>query len=323
MAALPRTESRAPINPISLAIVLGTGVVLAVAIVAAGKWAVAAVVGAFLFFAFLRAPQMGLYLTTILLLVSGISIPIGGSLVSMPQSAAKLCGIAAIAAWIMNALVTGKRFRVTWEVLAVLAFAAWSLVGISMSLIWRIQLPEWTRLLTIVGYFILAVNVLDSNRKIHSFVIVLASCGTAMATYAIMQYFMTSLQFTGVAGIEGIGSGADLAFVDPEGTATGAAIRVTGGTGHSNWLAFTMLLLLPLNAYWWSTRETRFGKMVVAGATLLELTALILTFTRLGLVVGAIIACVLVAKRIVLLTPHRISALILAILLAWFALPEA
>ncbi|MBM3290409.1 MAG: O-antigen ligase family protein, partial [Candidatus Hydrogenedentes bacterium] len=278
---------------------------------------------AYLFFIFLQRPVRGLYLTTVLLLVAGIALPVGGRLITLPGAAAKLCGMAAIAAWVVNTLTTGKRFRAGWDVWAIVAFAVWSLGGISLSLIWRIQLPEWTRMINLVAYFIFAVHVLDTKEKLHHFAIVLASCAGAMGVYAILQYLMPSLQFTGVAGIEGIGSGADLAFVDPEGTTSGGAVRVTGGTGHSNWLAFTLLLTMPLNVYWYSTRRTRGAKAFVFAITLVELAALVLTFTRLGMIVGLLVVLVMLAKRAVRLTPVRLSAVALAVLLAWFALPDA
>jgi O-antigen ligase len=241
----------------------------------------------------------------------------------LPGSAAKLCGLAALAAWAFNMFSTGKRLRAGWETWIVLAFAAWTLVGIGYSLLWRIQLPEWTRMINLVAYFVFAIHVIDTSEKLHKFVIIITSCAGAMGVYAIMQYLLPSLQFTGVAGIEGIGSGADLAFIDPEGTVAGGAIRVTGGAGHSNWLAFTLLLILPLNVYWYSTRESRNGRLLVIAITLVELAALILTFTRLGMIVGLLIFLVLLAKRAVLLTPHRICALAIALLFAWFALPAA
>lgn len=304
-------------------IVVALGIVLAVLVVAMGAWALAAIVGAYLFLVFLRTPVLGLYVTTVLLLLSGIALPIGGTLAVMPGAAPKLCGMAALAAWLVNTFATGKRLRTGWDTWVVLAFAGWSLVGISMSLIWRVQLPEWTRLMNLVVYFIFAIHVLDTTEKLKKFVVIIASCAGVMGVYAILQYLLPSLQFSGIAGIEGIGSGADLAFVDPEGTASGAAVRVTGGTGHSNWLAFTLLLVMPLNIYWFNTRKSRTGKLIVVLATLVELTALVLTFTRLGLAVGLLVVFILLAKRMVRLTPHRVCALAAALLLAWFALPEA
>ncbi|NUM55912.1 MAG: O-antigen ligase family protein [Candidatus Hydrogenedentes bacterium] len=307
----------------TIGLVIVLGLALAIAVVAAGTWAIAAIIGLYFFLVFLREPVRGLYLTTILLLLSGIALPVGGSPIMLPGAAAKLCGMAALAAWLFNTFSTGKRLRLGWEVWAVLAFAAWSLVGISYSLIWRVQLPEWTRMLNFVAFFIFAIHVLDTRDKLHNFVIVIVSCAGAMGVYAIMQYLMPSLQFTGIAGLEGIASGSDLAFIDPEGTASGGAVRVTGGTGHSNWLAFTLLMVMPLNVYWYSTRTTRNGRLFVAAITIVELAALILTFTRLGMVVGVLVVLVLLAKRSVKLTPQRVCALAVALLLAWFALPAA
>ncbi|MDZ4858398.1 MAG: O-antigen ligase family protein [Candidatus Hydrogenedentes bacterium] len=323
MAALSRDDAATAHSPASVLLVILLGAALAIAVVAAGEWAIAALIGAFLLVIFSKRPVIGLYLTTILLLVSGISIPVGGTHVALPQAAAKFCGMAAIAAWLLHTLSYGKRFRTGWEFWTVFAFAAWALVGISMSLIWRIQLPEWSRLMTVIGYFVLAIHVLDTRAKIHKYVIIITTCAAAMGVYAIMQYFMPSLQAAGVAGIEGIGAGTDLAFIDPEGTASGAAIRVTGGTGHSNWLAFTLLLVLPLNVYWYKTRVSSLGRALVAAAILIELAALVLTFTRLGLLVGLIVGFVLLAKRLVHLTPQRVCAVAVALLLAWFVLPEA
>ncbi|HRI88555.1 MAG TPA: O-antigen ligase family protein [Candidatus Hydrogenedentes bacterium] len=323
MAALSRDDAPSATNPSLILLVIILGIALSIGIVAAGEWALAALVGAFLFVVFARQPVLGLYLTTILLLVSGITIPLGGGQLALPQSAAKLCGVAAIGAWVVHTLSTGKGFRFGWEIWAIIAFAGWTLVGISMSLIWRIQMPEWTRLMTVIGYFILAVNVLDTKEKLHKFIMIIVACATAMASYAILQFALPSLQFTGVAGIEGIGAGADYAFVDPEGTASGAAVRVTGGTGHSNWLAFTMLMVLPLNVYWYATRKSNSGRFFVALVSLIECAALVLTFTRLGLLVGVIVGLILLARSTVRLTPHRVSAVALALLLAWFVLPGA
>jgi O-antigen ligase len=142
-----------------------------------------------------------------------------------------------------------------------------------------------------------------------------------MSAYALLQYMMPSLQFSEASGFAGIGAGAEKAFVDYEGVQSGPAIRVSGRSGHSNWLALALLLILPLNTYWFASAQSRKGKVLASLAVLFEVIALVLTFTRLGLLVGVTVAVVLVAKRLVRFNPYRVSALAVALVLAWFVLP--
>ncbi len=310
-------------NPLGILIVLLLALALVVGIFAVETKAILGLIGFLLFLLFLRRPILGLYLTTAVLLLSGVLAGLGIVPYGAPSTAAKAIGGATIVAWILNSLTTGKRFQFNREVMLTLAFVAWALVGIGFSLTWREQLPEWTRLLTVAGYFILAIHLLDRKDRIHGYVVLVLLCAFVMSLYAIGQYFIPSLQVAGVVGIQSIAGGADLAFIDPEGTAAGAAVRVTGGTGHSNWLAFTLLLVLPLNIYWYSTMNRPRGKAFVMLVVLVELAALVLTFTRLSLVVGVIVAFVLIVRRAVRLNPYRVAALAAALVIAWFLVPSA
>lgn len=323
MAAITGSTSRSGLNPISLTIVILLGITLAIGILALEEKAVVGVVGLVLVFFFLRSPVIGLYLTTALLLLSGMLGGLGIVSYGVPSTAAKACGAATIAAWALNVLTTGKRFRFGREVFLPLAFAAWALVGIGFSLTWRVQLPEWTRLMTVVLYFILAIHLLDTKEKLHRFVVVVLACAFVMSLYAVAQYFVPRFQQAGVAGIESIAGGADMAFIDPEGTVSGAAVRVTGGTGHSNWLAFMLLLVLPLNVYWYSTMKNARGKLLVLAIVGVELAALVMTFTRVGLIVGLAVALILVARSLIRLNPYRLSALAATLVVVWFLVPSA
>lgn len=323
MTAISGGASRSGFNPITALIVVVLAIALAIAILAAEETAVVGVIGLVLVFFFLRKPVIGLYLTTALLLLSGVLGGLGIVPYGAPSTAAKACGAATIAAWVLNVLTTEKRFRFGREVILPLAFAGWALVGIAYSLTWRTQLPEWNRLITVVVYFILAIHLLDTKENLHRFVVIVLSCAFVMSLYAIAQYFIPRFQQGGIAGIQSISGGADLAFVDPEGTVSGAAVRVTGGTGHSNWLAFMLLLVLPLNVYWFSTMKQRRGKLLVLAAVAAELVALVMTFTRVSLVIGVVLAVILVARSLLRMTPYRLSALAAALVVAWFLIPTA
>lgn len=297
--------------------------VFALAILAAGTKALVAIVGAVVFVLMLRSPILGLYITTALLLLSGTGSNIGAFAGGVPVTGAKLVGIATIAAWLLNALTTGKRFYTGTPVVLALVFTGWAAVGIALSLAWRAQWPEWTRLLTVVGYFILAIHLLNTRERIHRFVVLILLCGAAMSAFAVAQYVMPSLQAGGVSGIQSIAGGGEFAYVDPEGVSSGAAVRVSGLTGHSNWLAFALLLMLPLNVYWYSTVRSLRAKLFIIVCAMLEMGALVLTFTRLGLVVGVVVALALLAKRLVHINPYRLVAAAVALTVGWTVLPGA
>jgi hypothetical protein len=132
-----------------------------------------------------------------------------------------------------------------------------------------------------------------------------------------------NLQVQGSAGLAAVGAGEEKAYIDTEGIENGAAIRVSGRTGHSNWLALTLVMLLPLNLYWFQTAKRPGARLLIGLAVLAELAALVFTFTRMGALVGAAVVLFLVLKNLVRLTPARLSVLAIAAMVAWVLLPNA
>lgn len=308
---------------VGMLLVLLLAVALGLGVVAKGPLALAALLGAFAFVFFLRNPRLGLYTTTLLLLLSGSSATIGSLTASIPVTGAKVCGAATVAAWLLNLSMRKERFYFTREMVVILAFLGWSLIGIAYSQYGRLEWPQWVRVATVAGYFILAVNLLDTPERLHRFAMVVLFCGVVMSAFALLQYVTPSLQLGGEAGLAGVASGVEKAYIDYEGVQTGAAVRVTGLAGHSNWLAMAILLILPFTIYFHATRETSRGKLLAWALAGLQMVALVLTFTRLGLVVVTAVALLMLGKRVVKMNPYRIAALAVALLLVWFALPSA
>jgi len=318
---------RQPVNSrvglIGGGMILGAALVLALLVQAGGWYALLAIVGVAAFGVFLKHPIVGLYCTTALLLVAGSSATIGPFNLAIPGALTKVCGAAAVVAWLLNVFLRKGDIHTGWGILLVGAFLAWALLGIADSAYWRNQLPEWIRLAILGGYLILAVNLLDDERRLHGFVMVILFCGLFMSMFAVAQYLVPGLQFTAESGIAGVGSGADKAFLDYEGVQSGPAVRVSGGAGHSTWLALALLMILPLNAYWFAKARTWRVKALASFAVLCEVMALVLTFTRMGLLVGIVVLVVMMSKRLVKANPYRVSALAVGLLCAWFVLPTA
>lgn len=296
--------------------------VLAAAIVAGGSKAIAGLAGLLLFAAFLYRPVLGLYLTTALLLLSGSATIWGDLRLLIPITASKAVGFLAFIAWLTRAIVLRERIRLGKPSVVLLAFFAWAALGVALSRVLVEQWAEWFRMGTLVAYFILAVNVLSTRSRIRTFVALVLVCGLAMAVFAIAQYFLPALQLEVETAAADIGQRAEGALVEYGDLQSGAIVRVSGGTGHSNWLALLILMVMPLNVYWFMTAKRRLVKALAAAAVLLELTALILTFTRTGFLVGLTVLGILALRQMVRLTPARIAAILLAVFIGWFFLPE-
>jgi putative inorganic carbon (hco3(-)) transporter len=313
---------RSPLN-VSEAMLLAVGAAcVAVLVLATGAdvfYAFAAVAG---FAAFVRYPVLGLHVTTALLLLSGSATLIGDLRLSVPLTASKVAGAAAFAAWIVNALVTGRPLRVIPVVWVLIVFTLWAGLGVLMSPNFRMLWPEWVRLVTLAAYFFFAVNVLDTEARVRTFVTVVLVCGMFMAAFAIAQYFFTDLQFELSSQLADMGAGAEGAFIETD-TDGNTIVRVSGLAGHSNWLAMVILVIMPLNVYWFMTARGPLVKALALFAVAAEIIALILTFTRTGFLVGIVTLAILGLRHLVRFTPQRVTAVALAVFVAWFMLPGA
>jgi O-antigen ligase len=307
--------------------VVAGGAILAVvaglAVLVGGPYALLAEIGLIVFALVLRWPVLGLYLTTALLLLSGPSGVIGPVRVAIPVTAAKVAGAMTFASWLINAALRRERIRLGWESVPLLALFLWSALGVFLSDTWRLQWPEWFRLGTLVAYYILSVNLLNSQERIHVFTMVVVYCGVAMALFAVAQYFIPAFHLNAETAIADIGAGVEGAFVDPESLNGEAAVRVSGRAGHSNWLALIILIIMPLNVYWYAVAASRKARTFCVCAVVVEIIALILTFTRTGFLVGLVIFAVLGVRRLVRVNPPRLAYVAFAVVLALLALPPA
>lgn len=290
-----------------------------------GKMALVAVAGTALFLAFIYFPVLGLYLTTALLLLSGstgiVGVVEGGALA---VTLARLCGTAALAAWLVNLLVRKIRLEFNWPVVLLSAYCAWALLASLISPERAQVIPEWIRLVTLLGFFLLAVNTLSSTRTVHYFLLLIMICGLLMSFAAVAQYMLPSLQITGGEAWRAVAAGeANAAYIDQESLQGDSAIRVSGRAGHSNWLALVILLILPLNSYWYTIAKTNRTKLFVLFMVGIEVLTLILTYTRTGLVIGMVLALLMLYKRLVRMTPLRLFGALGLIVVAWALLPGA
>ena len=320
------TYSRAGLanSPLFMFLMTALTLTLAIAVIVVQQHAVYALVGILFFTLFVSYPVLGVYLTTILLLLSGSQGIVGyvGDSSDLAVTLSKLCGSAALAAWSINVLMQKTPFAFNWVAIWLTAFCGWALMGTLLSPDVGMQMPEWVRLVTIFGFFLLAINTLNTPRTLHLYIVVLILCGFLMSLMAVLQYALPQFHVGGPQAWSTLGA-VDAAYIDQESLQGEAAIRASGRAGHSNWLAFIILLILPLNAYWFKCVRTNTLKLFILISAGLQVTALILTFTRTGFLIAIVLGLLLLFKNLVRLTPQRIFAFLFAVVLVYLMLPGA
>ena len=198
----------------------------------------------------------------------------------------------------------------------------WSLFSVILSPDTNVEFPHWVRLLTRFALFFLAINTLNTEKKLHWFLVIILLCGLVMAVSAVTQYFLPNMHIATAEAWGGVGA-SNGAYVDQESLSGEAAVRVSGRSGHSNWLTLFILLVLPLNTYWFSVTKSKFIKLLIGFAVAAQVVALILTFTRTGLVIGVMLAALLVMRRAVTVSPLRIISGLLLLVIGFGLLPAA
>lgn len=84
-------------------------------------------------------------------------------------------------------------------------------------------------------------------------------------------------------------------------------VRVSGGTGNYNWLAYTIAVGLPLNLFWWRYAKSSLAKFIVLAATVAQFAALVLTYTRSGFIgLAAAVVFLIWQRRLPLWIPAAI-----------------
>lgn len=310
-------------NPIILFGIGLVAVLFALGITGYNIVAFGALIGLVVFVFFVRAPEFGVYATTALLLLQGSAGVLGIFNEDSPIAitAAQVVGAAAIGAWLTSTLLSRSSFRWNTPVAYLAAFCIWALLGTVLSPYAETLLPHWARMVFRLGLLVLAVNTLDTSHKIHRYVRVILICAIITSLVSVAQSILPTQRVTGMNWASATGGGG--AYVDPESLQGEAAVRVAGQSGHSNWLAMTLILLLPLNAYWFQRTRRGWMKPVIIGATALELAVLVLTYTRLGFLALALVFSLLLMWRVIRVTPLRIFGVMLIGVVGFSALPDA
>jgi hypothetical protein len=187
MTSIAETRIPTSTGPLGFLAIVICAVLLATAVVLGEALALFGLIGVIGFAIFVRYPILGLYVSTVLLLVGGSSANLGVFNLDVPASLGKLSAAVAIPAWFVNLVLFRKPLVLTWEVVFIGAFMAWSLLSVIYTETYAVQFGEWMRLANIAAYLVFTVHVLNTRERIRMYTIILLACAMLMSLYAIFN----------------------------------------------------------------------------------------------------------------------------------------
>lgn len=254
--------------------------------------------------ALLRFTQVTLALVTItsLLWIIGAQRFGGIALLGPAQIACAL----ALPALVARALRQGEGLswapHMVWLAVYVLLMFA-SRVFAQSPEMWDIGVQKHVMLL--LPYLLLA-NLATTRENVRLQVLVIYLTVVVSAVIGIGEFLLPGVQFS-------MGEVTLGARIDDVSLQSGAIKRVTGGIGDGNWFSYTMASALPLALYFLRRARSVPARVVIGASGLLCLAALVLSYTRTGLVGLAAAIVLLVWLRRIPLLPLVMSGVVVAV----------
>lgn len=241
-------------------------------------------------------------------------------LTGLPVSVGKLLGTLTLAMWALKFLRDRIALTYSPQMLALLGYFC-AMVVVSLLVHPLEPAPEngFFKFLQVALLFWLTANIAGQSRQL-----LLAACFGLSAAIAgagvigILEHFVPSF------GIEAddpaLQLGALGGVLDRDSLDGVTIRRITGGLGDSNWLAYTLAAVIPLNLFWWHRVRAIPAAAVVIAIAGLQVLGLVLSYTRAGLVGLAVAIGYLLWRRALPPGPVFAAALV-GSLVALFWLP--
>jgi hypothetical protein len=209
--------------------------------------AAGAVLAVGLFAAIYAMPLIGLAL----MVLSGTALQVLGSehITGLPVSLGKLAGALTVAAWLARSLV--HRLPVTWspQFLGLIAFLAAVLVATVTAPHGAEAIEGLTRYVQLILLTVMIANIAgESERALNQVCIVLTVCMTLSSLIGLAEFLLPglALEWDDPSLMQGnIG-----AIIDRDSLEGVEIKRITGGLSDSNWFAYTLVAVLPINLRW-------------------------------------------------------------------------
>ncbi|WP_428665807.1 O-antigen ligase family protein [Reyranella sp.] len=271
--------------------------------------AVGAVLGVALFAAIYAVPLIGLAL----MVLTGTALQVLGSehITGLPFSLGKLAGAVTVAAWLARSLV--HRLPVTWSPQFVPLAGFLAAVFVAMFTTRTADVAEGfeglSRYIQLVLLTVMIAAIAgESERALNQACIALTACMTLSSLIGFAEFLLPSLAFD--FDDPSLVGGNIGAIIDRDSLEGVEIKRITGGLFDSNWFAYMLVAVLPVNLYLFVRFNGLVARMLIASATTLQSMGVVLSFTRSAVIALAISVLYLLIRNRLPLKPLLLAGLL-------------
>lgn len=246
-----------------------------------------------------------------LMLLAGTALQVLGSghIIGLPVSLNKIAGASTLVAWLLRTML--DRDPLTYSP-QLFAFGAFMLsIGLStlMAPDYDLAREGFSRNFELLLLFVIVANIAGrSASRLDATCLALTACMTASAIIGLLEFFVPALSIE--SDDPSLVQGALGAIIDRDSLDGVEIKRITGGLSDSNWFAYTLAAVIPLNLYLWQRYSVLIIRLMVLGAAILQSVGIVLSYTRSALLALVAVVLVLTLKRRLALGPVLAAAIV-------------
>jgi len=290
--------------PVGVGAALFTAGAVAGPLIAAG-----AVLGIALAAAIYAMPIIGLTL----MVLSGTALQILGSehITGLPLSLGKVAGAMTLAAWAARSVL--HRLPVTWspQMLALMAFLASTFLAIVVAPGQEDAVEGMTRYIQLVLLTLMIANIAgESDRALDQACIALTACMALSSLIGLAEFLIPNLAIE--SDDPSLVQGSIGAIIDRDSLDGVEIKRVTGGLSESNWFAYTLVAVLPVNLYLFFRFAGPVARLLILSAATLQSIGIVLSFTRSAVIALAVSVLYLLIRKRIPIKPLLLAGVLVA-----------
>jgi O-antigen ligase len=268
---------------------------------------VGAVLGLALGAAVYAAPGIGLTL----MVLGGTAMQVLGSehISGLPISLGKLAGALTLAVWLARSVL--YRVPVTWspQMPALAGFLAMILASAITAPTQEDAMEGLARYIQLILLTVMIANIAGQSARalIHA-CIALTACMTLSSLIGLAEFLLPNLAIE--SDDPSLVQGNIGAIIDRDSLDGVEIKRITGGLSDSNWFAYTLVAVLPVNLFLFARFAAPAARLLILAAVALQSAGVVLSFTRSAVIALAVSVLYLVIRGRLPLKPLLLAGLL-------------